>query len=89
MDADEAKEFSQSPLGSFLGSIIPGSSEMHSQNRPTFGTEGLNSERLTMNNIPIVVPKPPWDVNRFYFLFGAPISTDDINIDDAHQCETL
>lgn len=39
-----------------------------------------------MTEIPIVVPKPPWEYSRFYFMFGRPISTDDVSIGDAEQC---
>ena len=53
----------------------------------SFGAEGLNSERLTLSGgMPLFAPKLPWDISRFYFLFGEPISTHDVNVDDAEQC---
>lgn len=89
MDASETKEFGESPVGKALGSLVGGSEAGGRARAQTFGAEGLNAERLTMSGMPIVVPKPPWEYSRFYFMFGEPFSTDDVSINDPEQCAAV
>ena len=56
----------------------------------SFGAEGLNSDRLKLaGGMPLFAPKLPWDISRFYFLFGKPISTAGVDVDNAEQCAAL
>ncbi len=35
---------------------------------------------------PLVVPNPPWQTPRFYYMFGKPIETGDVGPDDKEAC---
>jgi hypothetical protein len=55
----------------------------------SFGTPGLNDERLSLSKMPpLVIPNPPWETPRFYYRFGAPIDTRDLKPSNKEECQT-
>jgi len=92
LDPEEAKEFGESPLGKLLARAAPGAAAAAQAQGATTETEGPDSssaDRLAFKDVPIVVPKAPWQASRVYFMFGAPIDTAGLNVKDAEECAAV
>uniref|UniRef100_A0A7S0VIS5 AB hydrolase-1 domain-containing protein n=1 Tax=Hemiselmis tepida TaxID=464990 RepID=A0A7S0VIS5_9CRYP len=88
LDPDEVKEFGESPIVKLLGAAWPFARVATEPEDAAAGrsSESSSSDRLAFKDLPIVVPKPPWEVSRTYFMFGSPIRTQGINVKDAEEC---